>query len=287
MIIHKRDITVDFNPNFDGSFISGENGIIDTEIEGLLDGDNVTVRLKIIDEAGNILAEGDNCIERVFSAGRYTIIAEIVDDNYKIKAVTEMPFTVKTASVTSKKGDPPQVVILSTNGFDPNAVLNCGNVDISAIAKQLNASIFSQIGDFEVRQMFNIELYDDRNLDKIELKDSVQIKIRIPDELLEEDIELNIVYVREIEGENGEKQYIPVNMNARREGGYLVFDTDHLSNYAIVASFSDNPGPTPPPPDDDPVKPNNPVSGLGWQIIIIVGVLSGVVAVAIVILRRK
>lgn len=287
MIIHKRDITVDFNPNFDGSFISGENGIIDTEIEGLLDGDNVTVRLKIIDEAGNILAEGDNCIERVFSAGRYTIIAEIVDDNYKIKAVTEMPFTVKTASVTSKKGDPPQVVILSTNGFDPNAVLNCGNVDISAIAKQLNASIFSQIGDFEVRQMFNIELYDDRNLDKIELKDSVQIKIRIPDELLEEDIELNIVYVREIEGENGEKQYIPVNMNARREGGYLVFDTDHLSNYAIVASFSDNPGPTPPPSDDDPVNPNNPVSGLGWQIIIIVGVLSGVVAVAIVILRRK
>lgn len=286
MTIIKQDVTVDFNADFvkDGGFVAkDEEQEITTYIKGLLDGDEVTVKLKVSDEQGNIIVENDDYVSYVFEPGVYTIIAEIVDDNYKTKEVTSMSFTVKTASVQDKKGELPQVIVKSVNGFDPHAVLNCGNVDISGIAKQLNENLKALGKNYSVRQMLNINLYNDRDpTENITIDGTVEIRIRIPDELLaEEDAGLNVVYV----GENN----VPVDMKATREGNYLVFDANHLSNYAIVASSGEIPA-----PDPDPVNPDNPVNPIinagpfAWIATVIIGVICAcAVVVGVVVLRKK
>jgi len=234
LIINKRNITVDFTQNFDGDFVySGEYTDITADIAGVLDGDNVTIKLIIMKDGVQLGEPGMNSISRILEPGYYVLIAEVYNnDDYKLERRTEVSFVVRAASVPSEsiEGRDPQVVLTSVDGIDPNARLVVSNRNPENL-DELNMRIKSHCGNFELYLMYDIRLMASGE-NVVPLSGKAQLKIKIPTELLAEikefEREIGIVYVDE---DNS-----PHMLKAKVEGDYIVFDVEHLSNYAIVIS---------------------------------------------------
>jgi hypothetical protein len=78
--------------------------------------------------------------------------------------------------------------------------------------------------DKELVALYDVSMF--KGNEKIQPDGRVQVKIKIPDNLKMRD-GLNIIHISD-EG-------TVTNMQAKREGDYLVFITDHFSQYGIVA----------------------------------------------------
>ncbi|MEG1711263.1 MAG: hypothetical protein RR316_05655, partial [Clostridia bacterium] len=120
---------------------------------------------------------------------------------------------------------------------------------------------------YVVKQVYGIKLMDTSSPTEIILNGKAQMKIRIPTELSEIAKKLKIVFVNE----NNEITAI----DSIVVDNYLIFDIEHLSNYAIV-SETDKPiviDPEKPPIDDKPIKPIIPTAPSIWLLIGIIAVI--------------
>lgn len=92
--------------------------------------------------------------------------------------------------------------------------------------------VSKDLSNKNVKYVFDIKVLD--NGDVINISDTkMLIRIALPDDLKGYD-KYEVVYI----SDNVIKETIPATI----EDGYIVFETDHLSNYGIVATNSSNGG---------------------------------------------
>lgn len=274
IVISSKKITVDFNPDFDGSFsfVYDDESPIDIEVnpDGVEEGDNVTVRISIQNSEGKVVATGDDCISQIFEPGYYTIYTSIYgNDNYELIGETSRTFVVKYASIETQtiKGELPQAIIVSSGGIDPDAVFRISPVDVSNCVYEINLDIVKKIGDYEVKQVYDLRLENAFDVSQsVDLGGMAQVRIKIPDALI--GVEgLKIAYVDDNNN--------VTDVNAVLDGEYLSFSVSHLSNYAIIAP-TDNPVEPIPVAPVEPINPtpiDKPDEVSVWAIIGIIAVI--------------
>lgn len=172
----------------------------------------------------------------------------------RYKNITLYATWVKNNEIKSS-GDIKASIVFDEN-FDNDYVLDIKKVDVS-----------KDLSNKNVKYVFDIKVLD--NGDVINISDTkMLIRIALPDDLKGYD-KYEVVYI----SDNVIKETIPATI----EDGYIVFETDHLSNYGIVATNSSNGGVV-----ENPKTLDN-VSLYGILGIISIVTLSG----AIYIKRRK
>lgn len=166
------------------------------------------------------------------TAGYYPITGECSDANYLILWINGT-YTIQQTSISSieTQGDKiiNQITVESASGLSPDNKLSV--TDLSEQYSKTGYSM-SEGGKVTVKKVFNINIQNAEN-NTVPVNGIVSVKILISENLRHEK-NLMVVYI----DDNGKA----MDMNAVREGDFLVFNTTHFSTYAIVSAAETTPG---------------------------------------------
>lgn len=158
-------------------------------------------------------------------AGIYTVTAQFIGDADNYESIQDMTatLTLRSASLASDGG----VEISSDDGFEPDMELQTEVLDTSGYG-----GLKLDEKEIDVLTAKDVSLIKNGQAATVNGKMIVRMLI---DEALRDRDGLMVIYI----ADDG----TITNMNATREGDYMVFETDHNSVYAIVSFKSIPPAP--------------------------------------------
>ncbi len=177
-------------------------------------------------ESGSVLGTLDVILTKAsgLTAGYYPITGECSDPNYNVTWINGT-YTISQASISSEEteGDKivKQVTVQSVLGLKPDNKLSV--VDISK--EFSNTDYTMNEGKVIIKKAFNINIMNSDDT-VVPVNGVVSVRILISEDLRHEK-NLKVIYIDDFGS--------ITDMNAVRDGDYLVFNTTHFSTYAIVS----------------------------------------------------
>lgn len=136
--------------------------------------------------------------------------------------------TNKLVLSDTSKGN--SITAVGDTSFDPDTELIITQVNDyktdNSSANKVNIAIAGQ--DKTIAELYDVKLMLENQV--IQPNGTIRIKIKLSDELKADASKLQIFYIKD----NGEYEKIPSTI----EGDYIVFEVDHLSQYAIISPKS-------------------------------------------------
>ena len=217
--------------------------------------------------------------------GQYTAYATVVstNDNYQITGnVSQLTWEIKSEGIQpsgkvnlkvvyGEDGVTVVVQIVAENGVEETSEIEFA--DVTTAVKDRNIDLSSLVEEGQIASLlaaYDIS-FEDATGNTLTYQDNFTVTLMIPEELRSK-VNLKVVHI----ADDGTIE----NMNAERDGNYMVFETTHFSIYSIVQVVDEN---------DPTVNPQPTVECNHWWLWLIIGIeaLIIVILLAIIFLRKK